>query len=144
MAAAAAAADAVEYCQICYNTLTEDAAVEYQTFPDADWERALFCRDCVEVLRTTQFDKYCKDLATTKCARETKTLLQRGPPVRVYDRIGFPSAGNQEVYQLRLAATHAVCRCHGGLCIMLLVPGNSGETRRCVRRRSTPSFMGRA
>lgn len=90
-------------CLICYDELNSDNTLEYQTSADSEWLPSLFCEECTEMLQNSQFDKYCHDLASTTCAREQRALLEKGPPVNLHDKNGFPMSGDAEIFKLRKA-----------------------------------------
>ncbi|KAJ1614123.1 hypothetical protein OJ252_814 [Cryptosporidium canis] len=87
-------------CLICFSDLDETNSVDYKTSQDSEWFRALFCADCIESLKKTQYNRYCDSVVNTKCLREQKSLLRRGPPINIYDKHGFPECGEDEVFML--------------------------------------------
>ncbi|KAK1442273.1 hypothetical protein BgAZ_403030 [Babesia gibsoni] len=89
-----------ESCLVCYEDLIRDIAVAYQAKEQGGWAVSKFCIDCIKQLLSSQFHRYIKSLETTTCAREQRALLDRGPPVNISDRIGFPLADTDEVYML--------------------------------------------
>ncbi|GFE55557.1 hypothetical protein BaOVIS_029610 [Babesia ovis] len=87
-------------CLVCFEDLTRENAVGYKVDKDAEWALATFCIDCIKYLLKTQYEKYINALRTTTCAKEQRSLLERGPPINVSDRLGFPLAEKEEVYEL--------------------------------------------
>lgn len=87
-------------CLVCFEDLSRENAVGYKPSKHAGWSLSTFCVDCVKHLLKIQYHKYLDTLATTTCAKEQRTLLDRGPPVNVSDRLGFPEAESAEVYSL--------------------------------------------
>lgn len=89
-------------CPVCYDDLTDENSLEYQIFGDANqWFPCHFCEFCILALQSIQFQKYCADLMNSTCAREQRALLERGPPINVHDKNGFPMAGSNEIAKLR-------------------------------------------
>ncbi|XP_955051.1 uncharacterized protein TA04140 [Theileria annulata] len=87
-------------CLVCFEDLSNQNMVAYKANKDSSWHLSTFCVDCIKYLLKIQFHKYLNTLSTTNCAKEQRTLLDRGPPINVSDRLGFPEAGNDEVYSL--------------------------------------------
>ncbi|EEA06829.1 uncharacterized protein CMU_015050 [Cryptosporidium muris RN66] len=93
-------------CLICYSNLDDSNSVEYQVYENSSW----------------YLSKYCESIKNTKCLKEQRALLQRGPPVRylifiidysinliifcyinqinVRDIHGFPECHDNEVFSL--------------------------------------------
>jgi len=46
-------------------------------------------------------------LANSNCAKEQKALLTRGPPVNLFDKNGFPEAGDNEIFSLLIFSEDA-------------------------------------
>lgn len=55
-----------------------------------------------------QFKRYCDSVANTSCAREQRSLLARGPPVNLRDRLAFPESDDQEIHSLWYAKDKAI------------------------------------
>uniref|UniRef100_A0A0G4FTQ5 Uncharacterized protein n=1 Tax=Chromera velia CCMP2878 TaxID=1169474 RepID=A0A0G4FTQ5_9ALVE len=91
-------------CLVCFDDLSEENYVEYRTTPESAWFPGKFCEACLGQLMDTQFDKFCNDLSKTTCAREQRVLLERGPPINVFDKNAFPEAGDAEVHSLWFAS----------------------------------------
>ncbi|CEM35915.1 unnamed protein product [Vitrella brassicaformis CCMP3155] len=89
-------------CLICFETITCENYVEYQTQGGSQWHPAKFCWDCIQQLLKEQFQKYMDGVQNTDCEREQRALLSRGPPIRVRDKNGFPECGDEEVGRLWL------------------------------------------
>ncbi|EAN31101.2 hypothetical protein TpMuguga_03g00364 [Theileria parva strain Muguga] len=87
-------------CLVCFDDLSNQNMVAYKANKDSSWYLSTFCINCIKYLLKIQFHKYLNTLSTTNCAKEQRTLLDRGPPINVSDRLGFPEAGNAEVYSL--------------------------------------------
>ncbi|KAF7458226.1 hypothetical protein HWI79_1227 [Cryptosporidium felis] len=87
-------------CLICFSDLNEANSVEYKTGPSSEWYRSNFCLECIESLKKSQFHRYCDSITNTKCLKEQKALLLKGPPINVWDKHGFPECGENEVFQL--------------------------------------------
>jgi hypothetical protein len=45
----------------------------------------------------TQWDQYCKRLATVNCKAEQRRMLERGPPVNISDKTALPCPDTEEV-----------------------------------------------
>ncbi|KAK1934372.1 hypothetical protein X943_003184 [Babesia divergens] len=87
-------------CLVCYEDMTRDIAVAYKAKEHSEWALATFCINCIRHLLATQYHRYIKALRTTNCAREQRALLERGPPINIADKNGFPLADKEEVYML--------------------------------------------
>eukprot|EP01070_Trichotokara_eunicae_P005313 Trichotokara_eunicae@DN4447_c0_g1_i1.p1 len=77
-------------CLVCFEDIVPSNAAAYKV--KSTWHPATFCLECIEILRNSQFDKYCDDLARTDCERTRRQLIAMGPPVNVRDRFAFPEA----------------------------------------------------
>ncbi|KAH8581969.1 uncharacterized protein ELE39_003031 [Cryptosporidium sp. chipmunk genotype I] len=87
-------------CLICFADLDEINSVDYKTSSDSSWFKSLFCIECIATLKKTQYQRYCDLVTNTKCLKEQKSLLKRGPPINIYDKHGFPECGENEVFML--------------------------------------------
>lgn len=87
-------------CLVCYEDLDLENAVSYQAKADGPWDISKFCLDCIKRLIETQYMRYINSVRNSTCAREQRALLDRGPPVNVSDRLGFPMAEENEVHML--------------------------------------------
>ncbi|EKX72888.1 conserved hypothetical protein [Theileria equi strain WA] len=87
-------------CLVCFEDLSKDNMVGYKVDIYSIWSISTFCIDCVQRLLKIQYYKYLETLSKTTCAREQRTLLDKGPPINISDRIGFPLSGSQEVFCL--------------------------------------------
>lgn len=105
-------------CMVCFEELSKANYAEYCMRPQAaesnvegdsgPWFPAKFCVDCIEELQASQFKRYCDSVANTTCAREQRSLLERGPPVNLRDRLAFPESEDQEIGALWYAKDNAV------------------------------------
>ncbi|PHJ25207.1 hypothetical protein CSUI_000947 [Cystoisospora suis] len=115
-------------CLVCFESLTPENYAEYRVSEGTDgeppqgdgsnkedlsrrstcWYPSKFCVDCLEELQASQFKRYCDSVANTNCAREQRSLLARGPPVNLRDRMAFPESGDQEIHSLWYAKDNAV------------------------------------
>lgn len=98
-------------CLVCFDPIDEENAVEYTLGKHEPWYLAFFCYDCIAVLQRSQFQKYCTDLAATTCAKEQRILLERGPPINLHDKNGFPESKGEELFMLRRQADRMVRAC---------------------------------
>jgi hypothetical protein len=96
-------------CLICFDVLDESNSVEFTLESNSNWLKSRFCLSCVKDLQETQFQKYCDDLAGTTCAKEQKKLLERGPPVNIFDKHGFPQSNGCEICRIRRCSNMIVC-----------------------------------
>ncbi|CAM9518795.1 unnamed protein product, partial [Phaeothamnion confervicola] len=64
-----------------------------------------FCETCVLHLLSTQWNKYCDDLAKATCKAEQRRLLGRGPPVMLRDKTALPCKDDGEVHSLWFASS---------------------------------------
>eukprot|EP00918_Siedleckia_nematoides_P039286 GHVU01085452.1.p1 GENE.GHVU01085452.1~~GHVU01085452.1.p1 ORF type:complete len:154 (+),score=24.19 GHVU01085452.1:344-805(+) len=96
-------------CQICFEDFSEANYAKYTTANnDKTWHGSLFCSDCIKRLIETQFGVYCKEIQQTDCMKTLRSLLERGPPINVRDKYGFPEAGDEEVGLLCFSSDKAV------------------------------------
>ncbi|EPR63776.1 hypothetical protein TGPRC2_217900 [Toxoplasma gondii TgCatPRC2] len=104
-------------CMVCFEELSRANYAEYcmhrqvadssNSEDSCPWFPAKFCVDCIEELQATQFKRYCDSVANTTCAREQRTLLERGPPINLRDRLAFPESDDQEISALWYAKDNA-------------------------------------
>lgn len=87
-------------CLCCWDDLTEDTYVEYQTSEASPWLPAGYCSSCIEELLSTQFHQYVKAITTTTCKAEMRRLLNKGPPINLQDAKALPCPDDKEVYSL--------------------------------------------
>ncbi|KAK6589447.1 hypothetical protein RS030_203178 [Cryptosporidium xiaoi] len=87
-------------CLICFSDLDDSNIVNYKTTQNSKWYKSNFCIECIETLKKTQFNRYCDSVINTKCLKEQRALLLRGPPINIRDKHGFPECGEEEVYML--------------------------------------------
>jgi len=87
-------------CLVCFDDL-EKGNECYYLYKEI-WYRSAFCNYCIEYIRTTQYDSFIKQFSNSTCAKEQRTLLDRGPPVAVHDRLGFPETNGNEIEGLKL------------------------------------------
>lgn len=89
-------------CQCCWDDITEQNYVEYKSSENGSWMPSGFCQMCIGELIKTQFEGYVNALKSTKCKAEQRRLLERGPPVNVFDAKALPCADNNngEVHAL--------------------------------------------
>ncbi|OII72343.1 hypothetical protein cand_012930 [Cryptosporidium andersoni] len=87
-------------CLICYSNLDDSNSVEYQVYENSSWYLSKFCLGCIEILKKNQFYRYCESIKNTKCLKEQRALLQRGPPINIRDIHGFPECHDNEVFSL--------------------------------------------
>ena len=95
-------------CLICFEDIDSSSFVEFQASDGDRWRGALFCWGCIQSLQRSQFSTYKTQLANSTCAKETKQLLARGPPINLRDAHGFPGTEGSEVHSLRLFSTGEV------------------------------------
>ncbi|EDO05879.1 uncharacterized protein BBOV_IV002820 [Babesia bovis T2Bo] len=88
-------------CLVCFEELTRENGVAYKVNDGDDfWALSTFCIECIKHLLKTQYERYIVSIRTTTCAKEQRSLLDRGPPINISDRLGFPLADNKEVSEL--------------------------------------------
>ncbi|PFH38368.1 hypothetical protein BESB_007090 [Besnoitia besnoiti] len=116
-------------CLVCFDELSEENYAEYrmpaqsaganaaesaeaaqgsvEEGKNTTWFPSKFCVACIEELQASQFKRYCDSVANTTCAREQRSLLERGPPVNLRDRLAFPESDDQEIAALWYAKDKA-------------------------------------
>eukprot|EP00551_Chaetoceros_affinis_P003130 CAMPEP_0203642234 /NCGR_PEP_ID=MMETSP0088-20131115/7597_1 /ASSEMBLY_ACC=CAM_ASM_001087 /TAXON_ID=426623 /ORGANISM="Chaetoceros affinis, Strain CCMP159" /LENGTH=129 /DNA_ID=CAMNT_0050497981 /DNA_START=85 /DNA_END=474 /DNA_ORIENTATION=- len=75
--------------------------VEYQCYPSMKWKPALFEQSVVENLLESQFDQYIGRVKKTDCQAELRRLLEKGPPIYIYDKHGLALDDDDE-YVIKL------------------------------------------
>lgn len=65
---------------ICFDDIGNENYVEFSLEAGGPWHPALFCESCVKSLQASQFEAYKSQVANSTCAKETRLLLERGPP----------------------------------------------------------------
>eukprot|EP00914_Ancora_sagittata_P000271 GHVO01000782.1.p1 GENE.GHVO01000782.1~~GHVO01000782.1.p1 ORF type:complete len:135 (-),score=24.84 GHVO01000782.1:104-508(-) len=102
-------------CLVCFEDLVEATTVMYRTGPDSKWEKSTFCLDCIRELQQRQYPKYIEDLQKSDCEAERRRLFKKGPPINVYDRLGFPSCADDEVHTLMVEGVETSAKLDGSL-----------------------------
>ena len=98
-------------CACCWDDISAENFVEYLPYPHEEnnskpvWQVSKFCENCVEVLISTQWEKYTSALQNTTCKAEQRRLLTTGPPVNVKDDNALPCPGKGEVNLLWYMST---------------------------------------
>ncbi|KAG5187566.1 hypothetical protein JKP88DRAFT_235159 [Tribonema minus] len=87
-------------CMVCMDDIDMEKYVEYRVGAGGPWKPCGFCVTCVETLLATQWQKYVDQLAKASCKAEQRRLLDRGPPITIYDRNGLPCPEGQDVDML--------------------------------------------
>eukprot|EP00558_Chaetoceros_sp_UNC1202_P012001 CAMPEP_0197251346 /NCGR_PEP_ID=MMETSP1429-20130617/56829_1 /TAXON_ID=49237 /ORGANISM="Chaetoceros sp., Strain UNC1202" /LENGTH=130 /DNA_ID=CAMNT_0042713397 /DNA_START=133 /DNA_END=525 /DNA_ORIENTATION=+ len=70
--------------------------VEYQCSPSMNWKPAQFELCVVQQLLDGQFEQYIDRVKKTDCQAELRRLLEKGPPVYISDKHGFPLEDDEE------------------------------------------------
>ena len=85
-------------CACCWDDIDSSNYVEYKSSAESEWLPSLFCANCIEHLRSTQWDQYVNGLAKTTCKAEQRRLLERGPPINIRDPKALPCPNDGEVF----------------------------------------------
>jgi len=80
-------------CASCWDDMSTENYVEYREQEDGLWLPSGFCQECIGMLLSSQYEKYCETLASTKCKAEQRRLLDRGPPINIFDKTALPCSG---------------------------------------------------
>ncbi len=65
-------------CQLCYDNIT---IIKYKI---KDYKNFIYCYECLEILKDTQWDDYIKGLKTD-CQASLNRLIELGPPTNYRD-----------------------------------------------------------
>lgn len=95
-------------CMICYDDIDLDSFAEFKTHESSAWYPSLFCSNCINILLDSQFNKYVSDLSKVTCAREQRALLERGPPINIHDKSGFPESDGKEIHSLWYSCDNSI------------------------------------
>ena len=90
-------------CACCWDDISAENYVEYQTAVESAWLAAGFCQMCIEQLLSTQYEAYINGLAKSTCKAEQRRMLAKGPPMNLSDKNALPiddDDSNAEVYML--------------------------------------------
>eukprot|EP01068_Selenidium_serpulae_P019581 Selendium_serpulae@DN6891_c0_g1_i1.p1 len=87
-------------CLVCFDDMTAENYLEYQTHANSDWHPSLMCSDCVGHVQGSQFHRYVKDLEKVNCAAQHRRMVEKGPPINLHDKLSFPVAEGGEIHQL--------------------------------------------
>mmetsp|Transcript_27981 Transcript_27981/g.34529 ORF Transcript_27981/g.34529 Transcript_27981/m.34529 type:complete len:154 (+) Transcript_27981:231-692(+) len=83
-------------CLVTMEDITDENYVEYQCYPSMKWKPAQFEQSVVEQLLESQFQAYIDRVKKTDCQAELRRLLEKGPPVYIYDQHGLALDDDEE------------------------------------------------
>jgi hypothetical protein len=64
------------------------------------WKAANFEMSTVQQLLDDQFESYVERVKKTDCQAELRRLLEKGPPIYIYDKHGLPLEDDEYVVKL--------------------------------------------
>lgn len=88
-------------CVSCLDPISD--RIEYQDVENGEWKSCNYCKDCIEIMKQTQFLSYVNQVKSETCKKSLRRLLVLGPPVKIREPVVLPSNNSRsEVYQFRL------------------------------------------
>lgn len=88
-------------CVSCFDEITY--MLEYRDKENSGWKVCKYCKDCIQIMKETQFLNYVNQIKVETCKKSLKRLLELGPPTKVREILTLPCENEkQEVWEFRL------------------------------------------
>jgi len=82
-------------CKLCFNKLTLDTFVMYRLNENDDYKSLIYCIDCLNEIKETQWQHYINAIKTADCEKSLINLIKSKPPIHFRDTY---IENNKEIY----------------------------------------------